>query len=318
MAATTNGSLVWEKPLLSIDEQIEHLKRKGVRFDLCSEDDARTYLSDKTYYFKVVSYRSLFQKRIGGGHDGEYVDLDFAYLKELASIDQQLRYTLIPMTLDVEHFAKTKVMHEATIRGEDGYSIVADYKAGLAPQDLKRRKSELSMHKRDVYCGDLYQKYQREMPAWVLLELVSFGTFIDFYLFCGRRWEDGKMTEEHYLLRQTKAVRDACAHSSNVVNGFVGSDSRIVTSESVSQALSRAGISRRARKVRMGNARLQQIATLLYLHSSIVTGTTTRAAALSRLDSLESSMMGVRLELDFNDAVRSSFDFLMKLFDNWF
>ena len=42
MAATTNGSLVWEKPLLSINQQIEHLKRKGVRFDLCSEDDART------------------------------------------------------------------------------------------------------------------------------------------------------------------------------------------------------------------------------------------------------------------------------------
>jgi abortive infection bacteriophage resistance protein len=318
MAATTNGSIATEKPLLSVDQQIEHLKRKGVRFDLCCEDDARAYLSDKTYYFKLASYRSLFQKRMGGEHDGEYVGLDFAYLKELASIDQQLRYALLPMTLDVEHFAKTKVMRGATAREEDGYSIVADYEASLDPQDLERRKSELSMLKKDVYCGDLYRKYRREMPVWVLLELVSFGTFIDFYLFCGHRWEDDKMTEEHYLLRQAKAMRNACAHSSNVVNGFVGSESRIATSESVSQALSRAGVSRHARKVRMGNARLQQIATLLYLHSSIVTGATTRSAAISRLDSLKESMLRVRGELDSNDAVRSSFDFLVKLFDNWF
>ena len=315
---TTSESLAREKPLLSIEQQVEHLKCKGVRFDLCSEDDAKTCLSDKIYYFKLVSYRSLFQKRVGGEHDGEYVHLDFAYLKELASIDQQLRYTLLPMTLDVEHFAKTKVMREATTRGEDGYAIANDYMAGLTLQDRERRRSELNMLRKDVYCGDLYRKYQGGMPIWVLLELVSFGTFIDFYRFCGLRWENREMVDEHYLLRQAKAVRNACAHSSNVVNGFSMTGSLVGTNASVSRALADAGIPRRVRVSRMRNPRLQQIATVLYLHKSIVDGITTREAATTRLRLLGGSMRRVRDDLSDNDSVRSSFDFLMKLFDNWF
>ena len=45
------------------------------------------------------------------------------------------------------------------------------------------------------------------MPAWVLLELVSFGSFIDFYLFGAQRWGDSGMKEERYMLRSVKAAR---------------------------------------------------------------------------------------------------------------
>ena len=116
------------KPKLTVDEQIEHLKSKGVTFDLCSEEDARETLSDKTYYFKLAAYRVLFDKRVGGERDGEYVGLDFGHLRDLAAIDHMFRYMLLPMTLDIEHFAKVKLMREVTERAdEDGYSIVVDY-----------------------------------------------------------------------------------------------------------------------------------------------------------------------------------------------
>lgn len=45
------------KPLLSVEEQIAHLKAKGVVFELCSEDSAAQYLADRTYLFKIASYR---------------------------------------------------------------------------------------------------------------------------------------------------------------------------------------------------------------------------------------------------------------------
>ena len=57
------------------------------------------------------------------------------------------------------------------------------------------------------------------MPIWVLMELFSFGSFIDLYLFCAERWGDREMVHEHYMLRQAKSVRNACAHSSDVLNG---------------------------------------------------------------------------------------------------
>ena len=85
---------------------------------------------------QLAAYRVLFEKRIGGAHDGEYVGLDFGHLRDLAAIDHMLRYTLLPMTLDIEHFAKVKLMREVTERAdEDGYSIVADYLESLSERN---------------------------------------------------------------------------------------------------------------------------------------------------------------------------------------
>ncbi len=36
-----------EKPLLTTDQQIAHLKAKGISFDSCTEVEAAEYLTDK-------------------------------------------------------------------------------------------------------------------------------------------------------------------------------------------------------------------------------------------------------------------------------
>ena len=263
--------LAHDKPLLSVEQLIAHLKEKGVTFDLYSESKAAEYLESKTYYFKIAAYRTLFQKRVGGERDGQYVGLDFGHLVELASIDRKLRYALLPMTLDVEHFARAKLMHRVEESPEeDGYEIVADYMASLNHDNRRRRLAEINMLEPDAYCGDLVRKYRDDMPAWVFLELISFGSFIDFYLFCAQRWGDSGMEDEHYMLRQVKAARNAAAHSSNVVNGFDATNGSIGTNDSVNAAIAAAGVSKRVRTSKMRNPRLQQIATLLYVHTRLV------------------------------------------------
>ena len=124
------------KPILAIEQQIEHLKQKGVAFELCSEEEAADYLRDKCNFFKLASYRKLFSKYEGGPRDGRYVDLDFGQLRLLAALDQELRHALLGMTLDIEHFQKVTLLREMEDRGEDGYAIVADYmacKQGVPP-----------------------------------------------------------------------------------------------------------------------------------------------------------------------------------------
>ena len=179
------------KPLLTVEQQIDHLKSKGVTFELCSEEDAAEYLSERTYFFKVAAYRSLFEKRVGGPRDGQYIDLDFGHLRALASLDRDLRYALLPLTLDVEHAARTKLVRIATEReGEDGYALSRDYMAGLNHNERRRREGEINMMGNDLFCSDLVRKYgdgPAEMPIWVLMELFSFGSFIDLYLFCAER-----------------------------------------------------------------------------------------------------------------------------------
>lgn len=133
------------KPKLTVEEQIEHLKSKGVAFELCDEKEAARILSEQDHYFRLAAYRVLFPKRIGGAHDGEYAGLDFGHLVDLAGIDQELRGFLLPLTLDVESAAKTKLVERITEDpGEDGYSVFADYLAHLNHADRNRRKGEIS------------------------------------------------------------------------------------------------------------------------------------------------------------------------------
>lgn len=208
------------KPILTIEQQIEHLKQKGVAFELCSEEKAADYLRDKCNFFKLASYRKLFSKYEGGPRDGRYVDLDFGQLRLLAALDQELRHAPLGMTLDIEHFQKVTLLREMEDRGEDGYAIVADYMASLTTANREYRLRELKMSGRSPYSSSLYAKYSGDMPAWAFLELTSFGTLIDFVRFCARRWGDRRLEASHYDLKRVKSVRNCAAHGSCLINCF--------------------------------------------------------------------------------------------------
>lgn len=155
------------KPKLTVEEQIEHLKSKGVTFELCDEGEASRILSEQDHYFRLAAYRVLFPKRVGGKHDGEYAELDFGQLVDLAGIDQELRRFLLPLTLDVENAAKTKLVEKITDnRNEDGYSVLADYLTHLNHAERNRREGEISRLENDAYLGPLVERYPLdEMPG---------------------------------------------------------------------------------------------------------------------------------------------------------
>ena len=54
------------KPILTIEQQIMHLKQKGVFFELCAEAEAARILTGQDHYFRLAAYRVLFPKRVGG------------------------------------------------------------------------------------------------------------------------------------------------------------------------------------------------------------------------------------------------------------
>lgn len=317
-----SGSVEQRKKLLTVSQQIEHLKSKGVTFELCSEEDAAEYLSERTYFFKIAAYRTLFEKRVGGPRDGQYANLDFGHLRALASLDRDLRYALLPLTLDVEHAARTKLMRIVTERDdEDGYALSRDYMAGLNHNERRRREGEIAMMGNDLFCGDLVRKYGGSpggMPIWVLMELFSFGSFIDLCLFCAERWNDDEMRHEHYMLRQAKSVRNACAHSSDILNGIAVIDTRVGADATVMNALAEAGLSHRVRTTKMKNPRIRQIATLMHLHTQLVPAGSGKKNAASNLASLEKRLLEMGDLAPTNDAIRSTVAFLAKLIDSWF
>ena len=48
-----------DKPRLSLDEQIQHLKDKGKLFNIMDEESAKQYLKYNNNYYKLTSFRKI-------------------------------------------------------------------------------------------------------------------------------------------------------------------------------------------------------------------------------------------------------------------
>lgn len=177
------------KKLLSIDELIEHMKNKGITFNEVSESDAKIFLQENNYYMKLAAYRANYEKCPTGKRKGKYKKLDFGYLKELSTIDMYLRYIIMDMCLDIEHAIKVKLISNITNNPlEDGYDIVRKFIA----------------------------KYYPYFPAWVFVELISFGDLLYFCSFYEETY--GEKIVNNTLMNTVRDMRNAAAHSNCILN----------------------------------------------------------------------------------------------------
>lgn len=275
------------KPMLTTTGQIERLKAKGVKFEACNEHDAKIYMEQKCYPFKALSYRKHFDKHVGGEKDGQYVDLDFEQLRLMSQLDQKLREVVLDMSLDIEHFMRTELLSKAMEAQEDGYSILSDYLDSLPNRSQTHLERELETRTRDEYTGAMLEKYKENMPIWVFLSTISFGSFIGFTRYCAERWNDRPLLRRHYLLKHVKSIRNSSAHGSCILNDLSkkpGGSTKVGTV--VTNAMSRGGISKRERQARLANPRMQQISTMLFLYAEIVPAGATRETRVNQLTSL--------------------------------
>ena len=95
-----------KKPMLKVNDLITYMKTKGIKFDICNEQDAERHLIGHNNYFKLTSYRKNYTKYTSGSNKGKYENLEFAYLVELARLDVEIRSLLLNISLDIEHFLK--------------------------------------------------------------------------------------------------------------------------------------------------------------------------------------------------------------------
>lgn len=113
------------KEKLSVEEQINYLKYKGITFNHYSDQLGKEVLANRTYYYKVTAFRKNFSKN----EDNKYSNVDFSLLNDLAVIDMHLRYLFIKLSLDIEHNIKSLIIRLITESDEDGYKIIEEYKA---------------------------------------------------------------------------------------------------------------------------------------------------------------------------------------------
>ena len=76
-----------EKHILTIEEMINKLENKNIKFNIISKQKAIYYLEYNFNYYNLLTYTSNFQKYyINKKEVDKYIDLDFAYLIDLAYI----------------------------------------------------------------------------------------------------------------------------------------------------------------------------------------------------------------------------------------
>lgn len=311
------------KPLLTVEQQIEHLKSRGVTFNLCSEEEAADYLAHTNNYLRTACYRKLYPMCSSGERAGSYIGLDFGALVRLSSADRVLRSALREVTLDVEHFARVELLDRANGQGENGYDLVRNYVFDLKDRERQRISSGLSRRARkgashDEYTGDLIARYEDGYPLWVFLEAVDFGRFCDLWLFCARRWNDNGMLVEHYVLKSVKSLRNAVCHNSCIINGFQTSAQKAGYSppSALLASMGAHGIrNTKTRRAKMQNLRVAQIAASLYASNRLCARSSTRHRHAALMMGVRDAFSQVGPLCPKDGSLVSFFEFIMRLVD---
>lgn len=116
------------RPMMKVSEMVPYLKNKNIKFNLLSEEEAEKYLKENNNYYNVTAYKNNFPIYQCGELTGKYIDLDFAYLKDLSIIDYRTRIVLFKMIIDIEHYLKIRILNKIEeLNDEDGYNIVNLY-----------------------------------------------------------------------------------------------------------------------------------------------------------------------------------------------
>ena len=328
MEPATEITAVHDRPKLTAEQQIAHLKSKGVKFEKCSEENALNYLRENNNYFKLRAYRTGFDKIENGDNAGKYIDLDFAMLRDVAIIDMEMRYNILPLALDIEHSEKVKLLRYVCEHDEDGYSVVSEYFNFLQEQeDLGKNtafsslKNEIARNQQNSYCSGIVQKYQNNFPIWAFLEVITFGSFIHFLNYCLGYFEDETFTKmfesDYYLLRSIKTIRNAAAHSNCILNQLQRNTSQHSTNYELNRDLSKL-VSKSQRDRLMSSAAVQDFVTLLFAHQKIVTSTGVRKHRGTALKELTDRMFYHADYYTNNPVISTSFDFFKKTVDKFF
>ena len=316
------------KPILDINQQIQHMKKKGYKFNLLSEEDAREHLLKHNNFFKLTCYRKNFSKYTHGEKEGEYENLEFAYLKELACIDTAIRVLLMKMTLDIEHFLKVrfmKEMEEQISSGQDGYQLLQDYLEDADNTDVAERESNkekrkeqynrmISQNRKNSYCGDLIKKYEHDMPVWVYIELVSFGDLKDLISYCKSKKNWNSLNDiDIQSLDRVRQLRNACAHNNAIINNLtpVGRERQSGSPKFVTDFIIKLGnIKKVTRKKKLSNPRINQIIHLLYNYCNLVPYGETKKTRIDELKKLIIERIPKHKEyFSKNDLLRSTYLF---------
>lgn len=302
------------KALLTSKDLIAHMKSKGIRFEIVGEEDAQAFLENNNYYLKLASYRENYEKVSDNAKEnaGQYINLDFAYLQELSTIDMHLRYLILQMTLDIEHSLKVSLLRDIEHNEkEDGYHIIQKFIAENGLHSLKK----ISSHKSSDYCKGLIEKYYPYFPAWVFVELISFGELAYLCEFYNKMY-NAKIGDQ-ILLNSVRDIRNAAAHSNCLINRLSSKD-QTPHGSVVNRVQKVKSIGSVSRDKKLKNKFVYDFVCLLYAYDEFVKSEPLKKRRFQELhEFFEGRVVRHKDWFQGNSLLNSTYKFLKKVLDNF-
>lgn len=302
------------KELLTVDQLIDHMKYKGIKFKEISEEEAKIFLNNNNYYMKLASYRANYVKCQSGEREGQYQNLDFAYLKELSTLDMYLRYMIMEMALDIEHAIKVKIIRDvADNPEEDGYNIMKKF---LEKNNNINILKKIKSHKSGEYCKDLIEKYYPYFPVWVFVELISFGDLLYFTSFYENEYNI-KIINNTFM-NIVRDLRNASAHSNCILNKMTERiDSTKQINSEISEFVKRmSDVSKQSRKNNLNYKFTYNFICLLYVYDSLMSDTVKQKRYKQIIEFMDGRVKKNKNYFLSNSKIVGVYNFNKKVVDN--
>ncbi|MBR0397646.1 MAG: Abi family protein [Eubacterium sp.] len=300
------------RPKLTIDEQILDMQNKGITFDRTSIEEAKKFLRDSNYYFKLKAYGRNYDKYSATLRKDQYINLDFAYLRELSTIDMYLRKLIISMALDIEHALKVQLLYDLSENtDEDGYSIVKEY----LNTNYLRVKSLHDKIGRSV-TSDLVKKHavnEDRYALWELVEILSFGEFVDIYQLYYSKYK--RKDDYSSFLWSVKFLRNAAAHNNCIINSLKApyQVSLHKNKDILFQVSKIKSISKKSRDTWMQNPVIHDFVVTVYVYLNVVKSEGIKQKGIQNLKELfYDRMLRHKDYFEKNNSIREGYLFTEK------
>jgi len=218
-----NERLKAHQPPMTVEEQIENLREKGLVID--NTDYAHSILNDISY-FRLVKAYSLGLKVRNGNY---YIGVRFEDIVQLYLFDSNFRQVVYPQIEKVEINLRCRLSNYFSVKyGVLGYERMENF---AAQEDVFNSlyddiTKEINRKSRTPFIKNFQKNYaDGKIPLYALVEVMSFGTLSKF--FKNMKNEDKKVIASYYgigytylesWLENLSYVRNICAHYSRLYN----------------------------------------------------------------------------------------------------
>ena len=242
---------------------------EGIKFTIDDESFATQYLTNNTYYFKLKAYAKLYDKYETTELKGQYINLEFAYLRDLATIDCYLRKEIISISLDIEHYLKVLLLRDFNNSDEDGYSIINDF----IKENPDHYDNIIKSQGENKPCSNLIKKYNGNFAIWNFIEILSFGDLKElFSFFYNRNAEFSTSYKLQFLINPVRMLRNAAAHNNCLLHTLKSpyiEKEKLNNNYNINAFLGQNGIKNRTLNKSMEKPLLHDFCAMLYLYYKI-------------------------------------------------